>query len=74
MKQCQENPWLTFSENNSLIDIVKGEVKSITDFGMFIGLDGNSDGVHLSIYLGINLKKKLLNLFLKGKKKPLFLE
>ena len=49
MKQCQENPWLTFSENNSLGDVVKGEVRSITDFGMFIGLDGNIDGlVHLS--------------------------
>ena len=49
MKQCKENPWLTFSENNSLGDVVKGEVRSITDFGMFIGLDGNIDGlVHLS--------------------------
>ena len=49
MKQCQENPWLTFSENNSLGDVVKGEVRSITDFGMFVGLDGNIDGlVHLS--------------------------
>ncbi len=49
LKQCKENPWLTFSENNSLGDVVKGEVRSITDFGMFIGLDGNIDGlVHLS--------------------------
>ena len=49
MKQCKENPWLTFSENNSLGDVVKGEVRSITDFGMFIGLEGNIDGlVHLS--------------------------
>ena len=49
LKQCKENPWLTFSENNSLGDLVKGEVRSITDFGMFIGLDGNIDGlVHLS--------------------------
>ena len=49
LKQCKENPWLTFSEKNSLGDVVKGEVRSITDFGMFIGLDGNIDGlVHLS--------------------------
>ncbi len=49
MKQCKENPWLTFSENNSLGDVVRGEVRSITDFGMFIGLEGNIDGlVHLS--------------------------
>ena len=49
MKQCKENPWLAFSENNSLGDVVKGAVRSITDFGMFIGLEGNIDGlVHLS--------------------------
>ena len=49
LKQCKENPWLIFSEKNSLGDVVKGEVRSITDFGMFIGLDGNIDGlVHLS--------------------------
>ena len=49
MKQCQVNPWLTFSENNSLGDVVKGEVKSITDFGVFIELQGGIDGlVHLS--------------------------
>ncbi len=49
MKQCQENPWLIFSENNSVGDTVRGSVKSITDFGMFVGLDGDIDGlVHLS--------------------------
>ena len=49
MKQCKENPWLTFSENHKLGDKVSGEVKSITDFGMFIGLEGGIDGlVHLS--------------------------
>ena len=45
MKQCTVNPWLKFSESNSLGDVVKGEVRSITDFGMFIGLEGNIDGL-----------------------------
>ena len=49
MKQCVENPWLKFAENNSLGDKVKGEVSSLTDFGMFVSLDGGIDGlIHLS--------------------------
>lgn len=49
MKQCIENPWLVFSDNHSLGDKVKGEVSSLTDFGMFVSLDGNIDGlIHLS--------------------------
>jgi len=49
MKQCQQNPWAIFEENNTKGDIIEGKIKSITDFGIFIGLDGNIDGlVHLS--------------------------
>lgn len=49
MKQCIENPWLVFSENHSLGDKVEGEVSSLTDFGMFVSLDGSIDGlIHLS--------------------------
>ena len=49
MKQCVENPWLKFAENHSLGDKVKGEVSSLTDFGMFLSLDGGIDGlIHLS--------------------------
>ena len=49
MKQCIENPWLVFSDNHSIGDKVKGEVSSLTDFGMFVSLDGNIDGlIHLS--------------------------
>ncbi|MEJ1959423.1 MAG: 30S ribosomal protein S1 [Nitrosomonadales bacterium] len=46
MKQCQSNPWDDFALNHKK---VKGQIKSITDFGVFIGLDGGIDGlVHLS--------------------------
>jgi len=49
MKQCQANPWDDFAENHNKGDHVRGNIKSITDFGIFIGLDGGIDGlVHLS--------------------------
>ncbi len=49
LKQCQANPWKEFAENYNRGDHVSGQIKSITDFGIFIGLQGNIDGlVHLS--------------------------
>ncbi|MBM4209836.1 MAG: 30S ribosomal protein S1 [Gammaproteobacteria bacterium] len=49
LKQCAPNPWREFSENFNRGDKVSGQIKSITDFGIFIGLSGNIDGlVHLS--------------------------
>src|SRR5690554_272284 len=49
IKQCQANPWDEFAENFNKGDKISGTIKSITDFGIFIGLDGNIDGlVHLS--------------------------
>src|SRR5476649_934406 len=49
MKQCKPNPWEEFSMNFKKGDRVKGQIKSITDFGVFIGLPGGIDGlVHLS--------------------------
>ena len=49
LKQCKPNPWVEFAENHTKGDRVTGKVKSITDFGIFIGLDGGIDGlVHLS--------------------------
>ena len=67
MKQCQENPWLIFSENNSVGDTVQGSVKSITDFGMFVGLDGDIDGlVHLSDLSWIDSEENAVQSFQKG--------
>jgi small subunit ribosomal protein S1 len=49
LKQCNANPWKEFAENFNRGDKVAGQIKSITDFGIFIGLAGNIDGlVHLS--------------------------
>jgi small subunit ribosomal protein S1 len=49
IKQCQENPWDAFGRLSAKGDKISGKIKSITDFGIFIGLDGGIDGlVHLS--------------------------
>ncbi len=49
MKQCQANPWNAFADDFKKADKIKGAIKSITDFGVFVGLPGGIDGlVHLS--------------------------
>ena len=49
MKQCMPNPWDEFSATHNKGDLINGKIKSITDFGIFIGLDGNIDGlIHLT--------------------------
>lgn len=49
LKQCKPNPWMQFAESHTKGDKVTGKIKSITDFGIFIGLEGGIDGlVHLS--------------------------
>ena len=49
MKQCMSNPWDDFAINHKKGDKVRGQIKSLTDFGVFIGLEGGIDGlVHLS--------------------------
>ena len=49
MKQCKDNPWDIFANSNNKDDKIKGNIKSITDFGVFIGLTGDIDGlIHLS--------------------------
>ncbi|ALS98550.1 30S ribosomal protein S1 [Lacimicrobium alkaliphilum] len=49
LKQCKPNPWEEFAKSHNKGDKVSGKIKSITDFGIFIGLDGGIDGlVHLS--------------------------
>lgn len=49
MKQCQANPWVEFADKYKKGDRVNGQIRSITDFGLFIGLEGGIDGlVHVS--------------------------
>ncbi len=49
LKQCMENPWLSFADKYPTGTEIEGEVKNITEFGLFVGLEGEMDGmVHLS--------------------------
>lgn len=49
IKQCQQNPWQEFSQTHQKGELISGKIKSITDFGIFVGLDGSIDGlIHVS--------------------------
>src|SRR5947209_17765851 len=49
LKQAQENPWAAFAEKHPVGTVVDGEVKNATEFGLFVGLEGDVDGmVHMS--------------------------
>ena len=67
LKQAQANPWESFAERHPVGSVVEGEVKNATEFGLFIGLDGDVDGmVHMSdIAWGIS-GEDALNLHRKG--------
>jgi small subunit ribosomal protein S1 len=45
MKQCEENPWAIYASKVKPGDIIEGEIRNITDFGLFVGLDGDIDGL-----------------------------
>ena len=45
MKQCEENPWAQYASKVNAGDIIEGEIRNITDFGLFVGLDGEIDGL-----------------------------
>jgi len=67
MKQCTENPWQRFADTHNKGDKIKGAIKSITDFGVFIGLDGSIDGlVHLSDISWEDAGEKAVRQFKKG--------
>jgi small subunit ribosomal protein S1 len=67
MKQCQANPWEEFAQNHKKGDKVSGQIKSITDFGVFIGLPGNIDGlVHLSDLSWSTTGEEAIRNFKKG--------
>ncbi|MBI4291974.1 MAG: 30S ribosomal protein S1 [Betaproteobacteria bacterium] len=67
MKQCQANPWEDFSLNFKKGDKVSGQIKSITDFGVFIGLPGGIDGlVHLSDLSWTQTGEEAVRQFKKG--------
>ncbi|MTI62548.1 30S ribosomal protein S1 [Methylophaga sp.] len=67
IKQCQANPWEEFAMTHNKGDKVKGAIKSITDFGIFIGLEGGIDGlIHLSDISWEEDNEELIRDFKKG--------
>ncbi len=67
LKQCQDNPWDAFAQNYNKGDKVEGKIKSITDFGIFIGLDGGIDGlIHLSDLSWNETGEELVRQYKKG--------
>ncbi len=67
MKQCSQNPWEVFAGGHKKGDKVSGQIKSITDFGIFIGLDGGIDGlIHLSDLSWNSTGEDLVRNFKKG--------
>ena len=69
LKQTKPNPWVEFDNKYNLGDNVEGEIKSITDFGIFVGLEGNIDGlIQLSDISEEDNAKEALEKFSKGNK------
>ena len=69
LKQTKANPWTEFSNKYTLGDKVEGQIKSITDFGIFVGLEGDIDGlIHLSDISDAEDPKEALEDYKKGDK------
>jgi small subunit ribosomal protein S1 len=67
IKQCIDNPWETYKNNNKSGDIIEGEIRNITEFGLFIGLSDDIDGlVHLSDLSWDGNGDELIKGFVKG--------
>ena len=66
-KQCLENPWAKFDDNNNKGDIVTSQIKSITDFGIFVGLDGGIDGlIHITDITSEEKQEAAIRSYKKG--------
>lgn len=67
LKQCTDNPWISFAKNHSTGDKINGKIKSITDFGIFLELTGGIDGlIHLSDISWETQNDNILRKFKKG--------
>jgi small subunit ribosomal protein S1 len=67
IKQCQENPWSTFADKHKVDEVLEGEIRNITEFGLFVGIDDDIDGmVHLSDISWEDQTEEVLKGFKKG--------
>ena len=66
-KQCKENPWKKFAEKHKKNDKIKSKIKSITDFGIFIGLEGDIDGlIYIADVAAPEKQEEIIRSFKKG--------
>ena len=69
IKQCQENPWAGFADKHKVGEELEGEIRNITEFGLFVGIDDDIDGmVHLSDISWDDQSEDVLKEFKKGEK------
>lgn len=69
IKQCQENPWAGFADKHKVDEELEGEIRNITEFGLFVGIDDDIDGmVHLSDISWEDQSEDVLKGFKKGEK------
>ncbi|MEM6781449.1 MAG: 30S ribosomal protein S1 [Pseudomonadota bacterium] len=67
IKQCQDNPWESFAENHKVDQDIEGEIRNVTEFGLFVGLPGDIDGmVHISDISWEDQTEDVLKPFEKG--------
>lgn len=67
IKQCRDNPWQQFDENHRVGEAISGTIKAITDFGIFVGLPGNVDGlVHVSDLSWSEKNEEVIRRYRKG--------
>lgn len=67
LKQCTDNPWKKFAEGHKPGDIIEGEIRNVTEFGLFVGMPGEIDGmVHLSDVSWEDSSEEALKAFKKG--------
>lgn len=67
IKQTQENPWIQFAKDHKVDDILEGEIRNITEFGLFVGMPGDIDGmVHLSDVSWEDSTEEALKSYKKG--------
>ena len=66
-KQCLPNPWMDFSSKQDKGDSIKSEIKSVTDFGIFVGLEGGIDGlIHISDVTNLGKPESFIRTYKKG--------
>jgi small subunit ribosomal protein S1 len=69
IKQCQDNPWATFADKHKVDEVLEGEIRNITEFGLFVGIDDDIDGmVHLSDISWEDQSEDVLKNYKKGEK------